>query len=129
MLRRGCSVLHGVNHNIYICIYIYIYIYTIYIVYHFSSYKLCTLRSASPVISAAPLNTALTRIVTIFYYRLNQNGYGTRIQTIKQLRYCWYLDFLLYMVCWWWKFVSFLFWKKRTTRFSHLTLFISLTLK
>ena len=71
----------------YIYIYIYSFIY-IYIVYHFSSKKHCTLRSASPLINAAPLNAALIRIVTIFYYKLNQNGYGTRIQTIKQLKYC-----------------------------------------
>ena len=45
----------------------------IYIIYRISSNKCwasnkhCTLRSASPLISAAPLNTALIRIVTIFY--------------------------------------------------------------
>ena len=60
----------------------------IYIVYQVSSNKTCTLRSAFPLISAAPLNTALIRIVTIFYYKSNQNEYGTRIQTIKQLKYC-----------------------------------------
>ena len=46
--------------------YIYIYIYSFFI----SSNKPCTLRSASPLISAAPLNTALIRILTIFYYKL-----------------------------------------------------------
>ena len=60
----------------------------IYIVDQISSNKCCTLRSASPVISAGPLNTALIRIVTIFYYKPTQNEYGTRIQTIKQLKYC-----------------------------------------
>ena len=40
--------------------------------------------SAYPLISAAPLNTALIRIITIFYKKLNQNAYGTSMQTIKQ---------------------------------------------
>ena len=37
-----------------------------------------------PEKSAAPLNTAVIRIVTIFYYKLNQIAYGIRMQTMKQ---------------------------------------------
>ena len=37
-----------------------------------------------PLISFAPLNEALIRIVTIFYYLLNQNAYVTSMITIKQ---------------------------------------------
>ena len=56
----------------------------LYVVYRISSDKPCTLRRASNLISAAALNTALIRIVTVFYYKLNQNGYGTRIQTKRK---------------------------------------------
>ena len=40
--------------------------------------------SASPLMSTATLNTAVIRIVTIFYQKLNQNAYGPSMQTIKQ---------------------------------------------
>ena len=75
--------------------------------------------SAIPLISASPLNTALIRIVTIFYYKLNQNAYGPKMQTIKQWKYFWYLGFfiisgLLIMKI----YVSFLFWKKKWQGFD-----------
>ena len=38
----------------------------------------------SPSMSTATINTAVTRIVTIFYQKLNQNAYGPSMQTIKQ---------------------------------------------
>ena len=48
--------------------YIYIYIYIhIYIVYCIFCSKHCTLRSAYPLVSVAPLNIALIRILTTFY--------------------------------------------------------------
>ena len=40
--------------------------------------------SPSPLISAAPLNTALIKIVTVLYQKLNQNAYGPSVQIIKQ---------------------------------------------
>ena len=40
--------------------------------------------SASLLINAALLNTALVRIVTIFCYKLNQNAYGLSMEAIKQ---------------------------------------------
>ena len=70
----------------YIYIYIYIFKYIVYRIHsnkRWASNEHCTLRSASPLISATPLNAAFIRIVTIFYQKLNQNVYGTRIQTIK----------------------------------------------
>ena len=39
---------------------------------------------APRLISAAPLNTALIKIVTVLYQKLNQNAYGPSVQTIKQ---------------------------------------------
>ena len=33
---------------------------------------------------AAPINAGLIRIVTIFHQYLNQDSYGTSMQTIKQ---------------------------------------------
>ena len=40
--------------------------------------------STSLLISATPVNAVLIRVVTIFYLQLNQNGYGTSLQTVKQ---------------------------------------------
>ena len=53
----------------YIYIYIYIYISVVYCISsnkHWASNKSSTLRSASPLISAASLSIALIRIVSIF---------------------------------------------------------------
>ena len=55
--------------------------------------KRLLLISASPLINAAPLNTALFRIDTTFQYKLNQNAYGTSIQTIKRWKHCLYLNY------------------------------------
>ena len=45
--------------------------------------KLLPLITASALVSAAPLNMALIRIVTIFCYKINQNEHGLNMQTIK----------------------------------------------
>ena len=50
------------------------------------------------LISAAAVSTALIKIVTIFYKKLNQNACGTSIQIIKHWKYCrhfhyiWFID-------------------------------------
>ena len=86
--------------------------------------------SAAPLrihieISAERLITALIRIVTIFCYKLNQHAYGTSMQTIKQWKYCWYLDFfiicglLIVRIC----FILIL--NEKMKRFRHLILFFS----
>ena len=84
---------------IYIYAYIYIYIYCILYFLYILGYpdwnKHLPLRSVSTLVKAPPLNTALIRVVTIFYWKLNQNANGTSIQTIKQLKYCWFLDFFI----------------------------------
>ena len=49
------------------------------------------------LLSAMPQNMTLIRIFTTFYEKLNQNAYGTSMQTIKQWKYCWYLDFFIYI--------------------------------
>ena len=75
--------------------------------------------SASSLKSAAPLNTALIRIVTIFYQKLKQNAYEPSMQTIKQRKYCWYLDFFIIFVLLIVKiYVSFLLWKKKILVFD-----------
>ena len=51
--------------------------------------------SPSSLRSTATLNAALIRIVIIFYYQLNQNAYGTSMQTIKHWKHCWYLHFFV----------------------------------
>ena len=53
--------------------------------------------STTPPIRAPPIIAALITIVTIFHWELNQDGYGTSMQTIKHRQYCWYLDF---WYCW-----------------------------
>ena len=86
--------------------------------------------STSSLTSTTPLNATMIRIDTIFYYKLNQNAYGPSIQTIKQWKYCWYLDFFIIFGLLIVKiYVSFLFWKKKMSRFWRLILFNSLTLK
>ena len=45
-------------------------------------------------ISAAPLNTALIRIVTRFYKKLNQHAHGTTEQTMKIFRFFYYIWFI-----------------------------------
>ena len=54
------------------------------------------LNKCLPLTSAAPLNPALIRIVTMFYLWLNQNAYETSVQTIKQWKYCWYLELFIF---------------------------------
>ena len=105
------------------CCYMPQLLYILYIVYRIYSNK----RWASPLISAAPLNAALIRIVTIFYQKLNQNVYGTRIQTIKQnivdiqiFYYMWFIDS---------ENLFHFYFEIKKTRFSHLTLIIFVTLK
>ena len=74
--------------------------------------------SASHLISPAPLSAALIRIVTA----LNQNSYGTSMQTIKLVfryfHYTWFAD--------WENLCFILILKEKMTR---LILLISLTLK
>ena len=64
---------------------------------HWVSNKHCTfgyphkclpLISTAPLISAASLNTELTRRITIFYKKLNQNAYEPSMQTTKQGKHC-----------------------------------------
>ena len=75
--------------------------------------KLLPLISASPLIITTALNVTLIRIVTIFYWKLNQNAYGRSMQTIKQWKYCWYLDFSIILGLLTVKiYLLFLFWKK-----------------
>ena len=40
--------------------------------------------STSLLINVTPLNTTLIRIVTKFYWKLNQNAYGPSTKKIKQ---------------------------------------------
>ena len=71
-----------------------------------------------PLVSAAPQNTALIRVVTVFYQKLNQNTYGTSMQTIKQ-KYCWYFRFFIICNLLIVKiYVSFLFWRKKWQGFD-----------
>ena len=66
------------------------------------------------LLSAMPQNMALIRIFTTFYEKLNQNAYGTSMQTIKQWKYCWYLDFFIIFGLLIVKiYVSFLFWNEK----------------
>ena len=52
------------------------------------------------------------------------------MQTIKQWKHCWYLDFfIIFDLLIVKNYDSFLFWKKKIARFWYLILFISLTLK
>ena len=69
--------------------------------------------------STATLNTAVIRIVTIFYQNLNQNAYGPSMQTIKQWKYFWDLYFFIIISLLIEKiYVSFLFWKKKWQSFD-----------
>ena len=81
-----------------------------------------------PLISATSLNTALIRIATIFYKKLNQNAHGPSMQTIKQWKY-WYLGFFIFSLLIVKNYVSFLSWKKKWQDFAHFPNFeISVTL-
>ena len=85
--------------------------------------------SLRPVVTSPPIAEA-----SMLDFRLNQNGYRTSIQTIKQWKYCWYLVvfFVFFRYIW---FIDsenlyfILILKDKMTRFWHLILFISLILK
>ena len=83
-----------------------------------------------PPLSAALLNTAHIRIVTIFYQRLNWNTYGPSIANNKTVKILWIFRFFHYI----W-FIDrenlnlTIILKEKMTRFWHLILFISLTWK
>ena len=85
--------------------------------------------SAEHEISAALLNRALIRTVTIFCKKLNKNACGTSMQTIKQLKHCWYLDFfVIYGLLIVKNDVLFLFWKE-TSKVLSFNIVYFLTLK
>ena len=62
---------------------------------------------------------AFIRTVTIFYYKLNQKAYGPSMETIKQWKYYWYLDFFIIFGLLIVKiYASFLFWKDKSQGFE-----------
>ena len=73
--------------------------------------------------------SSLFKIVTIFWYQLNKNAYGTSLQTIKQWKYCWYLDFFIILGLLIVKICFIIILKEKMTRFWLLILFFSLNLK
>ena len=86
--------------------------------------------SPSPLISSAPLNTALIRIVTVLlleakptciWIQYDKNKTTTTLLIFRFFHYMWFIDS---------KNLCFIFiLKEKMTRFFHLLLFISLTLK
>ena len=82
--------------------------------------------SSSRLIRATPLNTAHIRMVTIFYYKLNQNIYSNKnamevLLIFRFFHYIWFIDsenLCLILIL-----------KEKMTKFWHAILFISVTLK